>query len=179
MARIAFCSLAFLACLLTLGCGSGYSTVTGTVTLDGAPLASATVMFTSEDNNRVATGFTDASGNFTMTADNKDGVLPGKYKVSVSKTGIIEGQSPAMAAAGGAVDPNYLKTAMKAKAAVGGPKSGPPGGPGGPGGKGGNTPTAMSKEELPKIYATPDKSPLPMVEVPVSGAVKLDLKSKP
>jgi len=175
MFRISFCALAFSVCLLALGCGAGHSKVTGTVTLDGQPVASATVVFTADDGSRIASGFTDASGNFSLTSDNKEGTLPGKYKVSVSKTAIIEGQSPAtMGDVGAKVDPNYLKLAMKAKGTGGPggpPKSGPP--------TGSSTTGSMSKQELPKIYSMPDSSPLPMVEVPTSGPVKLELKSKP
>ena len=176
MLRIVYCFAGFSACLLAVGCGAGHSKVTGIVTLDGQPLAAANVVFTAEDGSRIASGLTDAAGNFTLMSDNKEGALPGKYKVSVTKTTIIEGQSPAAAGdPSGKMDADYLKLVNKAKASGGGagkgpPKSGPPTGSGAAG--------SMSKQELPKIYATPDSSPLPMVEVPVGGLVKLDLKSK-
>ncbi|WP_231753254.1 carboxypeptidase-like regulatory domain-containing protein [Rosistilla carotiformis] len=40
--------------------------MTGTVTLDGQPLADAVVSFQSKDAGRVASGATDAAGNYTI-----------------------------------------------------------------------------------------------------------------
>ncbi len=69
---------------LLVGCGgsAGRETVsvTGTVTLDGAPVAEAGVMFTGPDGGSPVTATTDASGKYTLNA------VPGKNQVAVSKS---------------------------------------------------------------------------------------------
>ena len=55
---------------------------------NGAPVAGATVAFSPMDNDGLAAGgTTDASGSYTLTADNSlvlgAGTKPGKYKVTV------------------------------------------------------------------------------------------------
>lgn len=67
------------------GCGAKPVPTRGVVTVDGKPLAKATVMFTSQEpGGKDATGFTDANGDFELTtARMKDGALPGLYKVTV------------------------------------------------------------------------------------------------
>ena len=55
---------------LAAGCGESdrppLGTVTGTVTLDGVPLAEALVLFTPEGPGRTAIGTTDASGGYRL-----------------------------------------------------------------------------------------------------------------
>lgn len=91
--------LALLAVLST-GCSSettvdnaewrGLPDVTGTVTLDGAPLADATVSFESAANTSlVAT--TDALGKFTLNLEELGESAIGKYAVRIRKT--AEGDS--------------------------------------------------------------------------------------
>lgn len=47
----------------------------------------ATVVFAPEGEGRAASGLTDASGRFELTTlASGDGVMPGKYQVSISKT---------------------------------------------------------------------------------------------
>jgi hypothetical protein len=60
--------------------------VSGTVTLDGKPLAGATVTFEPvEKGGKKATGKTDENGAYVLTTSKAgDGALPGKYKVTVS-----------------------------------------------------------------------------------------------
>ena len=69
------------------GCGTEATTnpVRGTVTLDGQPLARATVQFLAQDpGGRDALGTTDADGVFRLsTFKPRDGALAGKYKVVV------------------------------------------------------------------------------------------------
>ena len=69
------------------GCGREATTnpVHGTVTLDGRPLARATVQFLAQDpGGRDALGTTDANGLFRLsTFKPRDGALAGKYKVVV------------------------------------------------------------------------------------------------
>ena len=74
------------------GCGGGGGApgtvpATATVTLDGVPLAGATVTLAPQSEGvRTAVGVTDASGQCTLlTAGAGQGVMPGQYKVAVSK----------------------------------------------------------------------------------------------
>ncbi|MCA8988065.1 MAG: carboxypeptidase regulatory-like domain-containing protein [Planctomycetaceae bacterium] len=80
--------------LASLGCGGGASDVpeltpaTGTVTLDGAPLADASITFELQDageGKKSSWGKTDASGKYEMQFGAHKGVRPGKHKVSISK----------------------------------------------------------------------------------------------
>jgi hypothetical protein len=75
---------AALAALLAAGCG-GPVTVKGTVTLDGQPLEGATVMFIPVNEWVGANAVTDADGRFTLIGTKADGLMPGEYKVTVSK----------------------------------------------------------------------------------------------
>lgn len=100
-------SLLGLVLLLAAGCGRteragdrpATAPTTGTVTYQGQPLADAMVTFhpqsagASGGQNRGAVGKTDASGNFALTTfEPQDGAIPGKYRVTVTKT---EGGAPA------------------------------------------------------------------------------------
>lgn len=59
--------------------------VSGTVRLDGKPLAGATVVFHSESDKELRpSAVTDAEGNFKLTTSNKDGAPAGKYRVTIS-----------------------------------------------------------------------------------------------
>jgi len=75
-----------------LGCsgGSGDRPKTvkagGTVTLDGAPVEGATVSFVPQAAGRSAVARTDSKGQFTLNTTNTiPGVMPGDYKVGISK----------------------------------------------------------------------------------------------
>ena len=86
-----------------VGCGGGSGRtaatvpVTGTVTLDGAPVAGAIVAFAPKAQGvSAAFGTTDASGQFTLTTVQPgDGAMVGSYDVTVTKT-----TAPAGAASG-------------------------------------------------------------------------------
>jgi hypothetical protein len=80
------------AALSAAGCGAKPVPTKGVVTVDGKPLAKATVMFTSQEpGGKDATGFTDANGDFELTtARMKDGALPGLYKVTVHHSESID-----------------------------------------------------------------------------------------
>jgi hypothetical protein len=68
------------------GCdaGSGLSPVTGTVTLDGKPYASAQVRFVPE-TGRPSIGITDDSGVYSLTyIRDEKGAAPGSYRVDVT-----------------------------------------------------------------------------------------------
>ena len=81
--------------VLSIGCGSdstvdnaawrGLPEVTGSVTLDGAPLSAVTVSFeTTQDTFLVAT--TDAAGKFTLDIGDAGGSAIGKYAVRIHAT---------------------------------------------------------------------------------------------
>ncbi len=86
------CLVCLAALALFVGCGTstGPKTVpvTGTVTLDGTPVAGAVVTFSPEAaDGRAATGTTDGSGRFELTTTvSGDGAVPGSYFVGISKT---------------------------------------------------------------------------------------------
>jgi len=81
--RLVFCILV----VTILGCGDGGRekpdtvNVSGTVYLDGKPLADAEVNFVSEDGEFAAFGKTNAEGKYTLA----QGAVPGKNKVYISK----------------------------------------------------------------------------------------------
>jgi hypothetical protein len=69
------------------GCSSSAGPVQGRVTMDDKPVDSATVSFVEEKTKRSSSGFTDPEGNFTLaTLKPGDGVPPGTYKVTVTKS---------------------------------------------------------------------------------------------
>jgi hypothetical protein len=58
--------------------------VTGTITVDGVPLANAVVSFLPE-KGQLAVGTTDAQGKFSLsTFEENDGALPGRYRVAIA-----------------------------------------------------------------------------------------------
>src|SRR5260370_29576410 len=84
--------------LTAAGCGGAKTVkVEGIVTLDGKPLPGATVSFMPVDESRsarVASGQSDADGNFRLTTfRTDDGALPGEYKVIVVVSEEYEGLS--------------------------------------------------------------------------------------
>lgn len=141
MRRVVFLrSVALIAGLaMVAGCGGGgevdddrpeRTPVSGTVTLDGAPVEGAVITFHTESaTGRGANGRSDSSGAFKMgTFEATDGVLPGNYQVTVTKM--------AAASAGSQVsedDPNYDPNAGV---------------------------DAKPKNELPAKYADPQQSAL-------------------
>ncbi len=65
----------------------------GVVTLDGTPVSDVTIIFIAETGTYNATAVTDAQGKFALKAfPEKDGAVPGKYKVEMTKT-IVEAAS--------------------------------------------------------------------------------------
>jgi hypothetical protein len=86
-ARLPFVIL--LAVALT-GCGGkGTIPVKGVVTLEGAVLPEATVLFVPDgpEGGRPASGFTSSDGVFQLTTyQPNDGALPGNYRVLIRKT---------------------------------------------------------------------------------------------
>lgn len=80
-----FVGLAGLVVLLALGgCGqSKYTSVTGVVTLDGAPLANANVVFRAP-GCPMSSARTDESGRFRVETGGARGMKPGEYAVTVA-----------------------------------------------------------------------------------------------
>src|SRR5436305_14453351 len=80
--------------LSAYGCGSSGHNLpktvpaTGVVTLDGKPVDGAQVVLVPAGQEITgASGVTDSSGRFSLRAyPEKDGAIPGEYKVQVSKT---------------------------------------------------------------------------------------------
>jgi hypothetical protein len=96
--------------LLLAGCSTGprmdYSQVelvdaTGTITLDGQPLAGAVVTFDGDDGT-FSYGLTDSAGHYTLQFDSvKQGVKTGKKTVRISTTRKILGLNSDDEAGGG------------------------------------------------------------------------------
>ncbi len=87
---------AFLMLASALGCGgAGPVPVSGAVTYNGEPVADVNVTFLGADG-AVATGATDAQGQFAKLSPNVpgEGALPGEYKVTITpKTNIPDDPS--------------------------------------------------------------------------------------
>jgi hypothetical protein len=133
------------------GCGGGGATspVTGVVTLDGKPLAGASIQFVPQGSGRDATGETDKDGAFVMsTFKPRDGVVPGTYKVVISPPT-------------GTADPTPHGSAEDAMAAASKPQ----------------TKKQSTGPAFPQKYSRPDQTPLTQ-EVPVKGKLTFDLKSE-
>jgi len=162
----------FVAALAPLaGCGPKLQDVTGSVSLNGKPVADATVTFVGTEGTNPFSSVTDASGNFTITA-----VPTGEYKALVTKYPKFGGTAPSE---DGKADKAYLDSMMKhADKNKGGPMVPMPG----KGGKGMMMPPTAGggssvKSELPEQYASIEKTPL-SVKVPAAGGVQLQLNSK-
>jgi hypothetical protein len=183
MFRCAVVLSAFAGALALSGCGPSYVPVNGVVTMDGKPVEGATVTFITEDGTQSASGQTDASGNFSLTAGGKEGVLPGTYKVMVIKTKPTatpeEGGDPAEAMK------HYSEDAKAAAKKANAP---PPGGmdmkskmkmnaPGG--GAAAAKPGAETRSELPSVYSAAGTTPITVKVPPDNQPVQIELKSKP
>lgn len=73
------------ALFVVCGCNGDKGTVTGTVTLDGAPVSNAFVQFFPDSGGRPADALTNAEGAYELRASRSEVAAPiGKYKVSIS-----------------------------------------------------------------------------------------------
>jgi hypothetical protein len=166
-ASCCFGALAALMLLGLAGCGgSGAKPVKteGVVTLDGAPLAGATVVFQpAEGTGRPATGLTSADGSFRLTTFNTgDGAMPGEYKIVVTKSADERGDAPDVGqgntsdsrAVSQKMGKMMIQMATKQKKGEGVAKSG-----------------------LPAQYSDPGRTIL-RAKVPTEGRVEITLKSK-
>jgi hypothetical protein len=79
----------FVLCGGLIGCGGGggpdLAEVKGKVTYNGAPVEGARVTFHPTEGP-LATGTTNASGEFTLATSGKPGAVIGQHKISVTKT---------------------------------------------------------------------------------------------
>ncbi|TWT86203.1 hypothetical protein Mal64_39460 [Pseudobythopirellula maris] len=86
---------ALLTLLFCQGCGNGLASVSGTVTLDGAPLKGggdtrATIYLYPEGGTGApAVGLLDENGEYTVTTGTQNGVMPGPYLVTISASQLI------------------------------------------------------------------------------------------
>jgi len=147
--------------LTAAGCGGkgSLSKVRGVVTLDGAPLAGATVSFVPvEGKGRIASGQSGSDGSFELTTfRTDDGALSGDYRVVV----VVE-------------EPNYpdsktMSDEQKQQARIGTMS---------PQGKKKQAEKKSKRPpQIPEIYSDVKKTPLKEV-VPTDGKIELALKSK-
>lgn len=140
-------SLVAISSLLLMGCGGGTRSVRGVVTLDGAPVAGATVLFMPDGPGHPASGFTSSDGTFRLTTYKEDdGALPGNYRVLIQKTEAAKDP--------GSAERSALERA-KAKIEE-------------------KTVQKRRPHVLPEIYAKFDTTPL-RCSVPTSGTVTFNL----
>ena len=106
-----------VACLTMTGCGNNLAQVSGTVTVDGQPLASGpemniTILFQPEGGggaNGVA--LVDSSGQYTVATGSETGLAPGEYLITCSATQLIPSKTPGGAPGGKRVsDPKYANS---------------------------------------------------------------------
>lgn len=73
--------------VISLGCGSRgpeIASVSGRVTMDGKPLANATIVF-SPENGRPAGARTDADGNYVLNfTEGRQGAIPGPNTIQIT-----------------------------------------------------------------------------------------------
>ena len=112
--RIAL-SVVCLTLVSLVGCGGGVggpATVPaeGVVTLDGAPVEGATIVFIDANgSSNTGNGFSDAEGKFALSfVEGKSGIVPGTYMATIQKNveiklkaGDLQGEEGEHAAEGG------------------------------------------------------------------------------
>jgi hypothetical protein len=70
--------------LLASGCGSSLPGVTGTVKVGSAPLTTGTMTFHPEKKGPLGYATVQSDGSFTARTGDEEGLMAGKYKVTVS-----------------------------------------------------------------------------------------------
>lgn len=88
------CSILVVAAVAIAGCqksGPKTTQVEGTVTYKGQPVEKALVMFSpvQPGQGMPASGQTDAQGKFTLWTNDRQGVVPGEYVVTISKSELV------------------------------------------------------------------------------------------
>lgn len=124
----------------------------GIVTLDGAPIEGASIVFAPVEPGEgkyPAQARSDATGNFELTAfESKPGAVPGQYKVMVSRTVEVTGGAPPTAEQLGE-DAEHMTEEEKAG--------------------------VRWVNDLPQKYANPNDSGI-VIEIPESGIANIELK---
>lgn len=77
--------------VVTLGCGSGEVSFTGSVKLDGSPIADAFVSLTPAEGGRPVSATTDAAGVFRFGEGASPALPAGEYNVTVTKVEAPQG----------------------------------------------------------------------------------------
>jgi hypothetical protein len=170
MLRTHYLAVSAVGLFLLTGCGGGLPSVTGVVTMDGQPLDGAVVLFTPQGpGGQIATGITDSHGKFIMgTGKQENGVRPGKYKVTITKTAEEVKPTPYFgdelakkyaAKAGGEVKEadKEVKQAVKQMQAE-------------------ENAAKKLRRPTPPVYQDPAKTPLE-ADVPAQREYRFDLKS--
>ena len=85
---LVWCVLGLL--FLSTGCGSSLVQVSGKVTLDGAPLNTGNISFAPVGEGQVAIGTINSKGEYTLQSGSANGVPPGKYRVTVVATELVQ-----------------------------------------------------------------------------------------
>jgi hypothetical protein len=86
-----------------IGCGESgpkLVPVSGTVTLNGKPLEGAEIVFTPDPastEGQPAVDMTGPAGNYKAMTRGRSGVVPGKYKVVITKTPVVAAPSASAA----------------------------------------------------------------------------------
>ncbi len=99
--------LCLVLCASFLGCGEDLDLpptvpAEGIVTLDGTPVADATVVFIAEQGTYNASAVTDSEGKFEMQAfPQKAGAVVGSYKVELNKSIVEPAKAPRKGDEGG------------------------------------------------------------------------------
>jgi hypothetical protein len=137
--------------VVLIGCGGkGATPVRGVITLEGTPVAGATVLFMADDQDgrRPASGFTSSDGTFQLTTYKpNDGALPGEYRVLIQKTEAAK-------------DPGAAERSAQERAKVK---------------IEGRSPRKPRQPILPEAYARFDTTPL-RCTVPITGTVSFNLE---
>jgi len=159
------CALVPLVLLVVPGCGGKGKPVrvNGSVTLDGKPLAGATVTFVPAGaaRGRMAGGITDGDGQFRLTTFAEgDGALPGEYKVTVDLLDTSVGEKFLASQSPGADEfkARMMRHSPKDRTAF---------------------QRAMAKtprSPVPELYRNSSTTPF-QESVPTNGSVKLELSS--
>jgi hypothetical protein len=90
MSKMTILGVISLSALVAAGCGSGPKLipVNGTVTINGKPLEGAVIQFVPDSTNttgQLAEDVTGPTGNYKAMTKRRSGVIPGKYRVVISK----------------------------------------------------------------------------------------------
>ena len=141
------------------GCGNGLHAVKGIVLVDGQPAAEGVqVLFMPLGHTRMANGLVAAGGEFAMQTDQKRGVMPGDYVVTlVNSTASIPRPNTPIDESKGRPPKDFFAYSAEVQKLLDNPPIGP--------------------EWIPKSYADMAKSPL-RVSVPKDGSsVKFEVPS--